>query len=223
MEEVSDTLKRCVKDDLIKLCDYGCGQKAKYLLKNGKQCCVKNYQSCPAQRRKNSKGVKLAHKNGKVPNFSKDAYTKGQESFRKNLQEQYDLLPFVEKPLVEKIRIILHEQNYRCIICNIKDWCGKPLTLHLDHINGDNTNDKRENLRYICPNCHSQTKTYCGKNIKKKPVTDSILKNALKNSKNTAQALIKCNLVPKGANYIRAKKLLKELGPVLESGETSQT
>ena len=42
--------------------------------------------------------------------------------------------------------------------------------LQLDHINGINTDHRLENLRLLCPNCHSQTPTYCGVNVKKKMV-----------------------------------------------------
>lgn len=51
-----------------------------------------------------------------------------------------------------------------CSICGIKEWNGKPLVLQLDHINGDNRDNRIENLRLLCPNCHSQTDTFCGKN-----------------------------------------------------------
>lgn len=40
---------------------------------------------------------------------------------------------------------------------------GKPITLQLDHINGINNDNRIENLRFICPNCHSQTHNYSGK------------------------------------------------------------
>lgn len=43
-------------------------------------------------------------------------------------------------------------------------WRGQPLTLHLDHINGVNDDNRLENLRFLCPNCHTQTDTYAGRN-----------------------------------------------------------
>ena len=55
--------------------------------------------------------------------------------------------------------------EYECNECNIKDYNGKPLSLELDHINGKGHDHRLENLRWLCPNCHSQTKTFRGKNI----------------------------------------------------------
>jgi hypothetical protein len=51
-----------------------------------------------------------------------------------------------------------------CEICEIREWNGKEISMQLDHIDGDSHNHKLNNLRMICPNCHSQTETYCGKN-----------------------------------------------------------
>lgn len=51
-----------------------------------------------------------------------------------------------------------------CEICKRKSWRGKPIPLHLDHINGQRSDNRLENLRVICPNCHAQTDTYCGRN-----------------------------------------------------------
>jgi hypothetical protein len=48
-------------------------------------------------------------------------------------------------------------------------WNGKPLTLHLDHIDGDHSNNLLENLRILCPHCHQQTPTFGAKNMKSKP------------------------------------------------------
>lgn len=55
---------------------------------------------------------------------------------------------------------------YKCAICGIDSWMDQPLCLHLDHINGINNDHRLENLRFLCPNCHSQTSTYAGKNNK---------------------------------------------------------
>ena len=52
----------------------------------------------------------------------------------------------------------------KCSICGLTEWLNKPIVLQLDHINGDNRDNRIENLRLLCPNCHSQTETFCGKN-----------------------------------------------------------
>lgn len=59
-------------------------------------------------------------------------------------------------------------KEYKCEICGISEWMNKPLSLHLHHKNGDHTNNHLDNLQILCPNCHAQTDTYCGKK-KKKP------------------------------------------------------
>lgn len=53
---------------------------------------------------------------------------------------------------------------YKCAICGITEWQGKTLSLELDHINGENNDNRIENLRFLCPNCHSQTTTYGSRN-----------------------------------------------------------
>ena len=56
---------------------------------------------------------------------------------------------------------------YECSICKLKPiWQGKELTLILDHINGQNNDNRLENLRWVCPNCNQQLDTTGGKNIK---------------------------------------------------------
>ena len=53
---------------------------------------------------------------------------------------------------------------YKCAICGCTEWQGKTLSLELDHINGINNDNRLENLRFLCPNCHSQPSTYGSRN-----------------------------------------------------------
>lgn len=68
-----------------------------------------------------------------------------------------------KKELFEKG--ILKEECYSCGIG--PKWNGKIIALQFDHINGDHKDNRVENLRILCPNCHSQTETYSGRNQKK--------------------------------------------------------
>jgi hypothetical protein len=57
--------------------------------------------------------------------------------------------------------------EYKCSICdNNGKWLGNPITLQIDHINGDCCDHRIENLRFLCPNCHVQTETWGAKNVK---------------------------------------------------------
>ena len=51
-----------------------------------------------------------------------------------------------------------------CERCGISEWQGEPLSVALHHINGDRLDNRLENLELLCPNCHSQTDTYSGRN-----------------------------------------------------------
>lgn len=56
-------------------------------------------------------------------------------------------------------------KDHRCEGCDRSEWNGSPVPLELDHINGNRTDNRLENLRLLCPNCHAQTPTYRGRNI----------------------------------------------------------
>ena len=53
-----------------------------------------------------------------------------------------------------------------CYECGIAEWRGRKLALHLDHINGIRDDQRLQNLRLLCPNCHSLTETYSGRNAR---------------------------------------------------------
>lgn len=53
--------------------------------------------------------------------------------------------------------------TYACSECGISEWLGQPLVLHVDHKHGINNDNRLTNLRFLCPNCHSQTDTYCNR------------------------------------------------------------
>lgn len=67
---------------------------------------------------------------------------------------------FEESSQHEKKKRILAEQDFKCRRCGISDWQGEQITLELEHIDGNNKNDLRDNLECLCPNCHSLTSTW---------------------------------------------------------------
>lgn len=81
----------------------------------------------------------------------------------------------------------------------------------MDHIDGNRQNNNRENLRLLCPNCHSQTETYCGKNVNngRVKVTDDELWEIYSNTQSIHQTLLKVGLAAKGGNYKRMYNLIE--------------
>lgn len=96
---------------------------------------------------------------------------------------------------------------YICEKCgNDGNWQGQILTLQLDHKNGVNNDHRLENLRWLCPNCHSQTETFTGRNKttkEKVTFTEERAVEALKNTPNVNQATKYIGCREGGANWIR--------------------
>jgi len=149
-----------------KLCDSGCGQTAQYFSKDtGRYRCLKSANSCPANKAKNSKGLKKAHAEGRIPVFTDEMRERSHISHRRKLVEEK---PFEDLGHILRKKIVLEEQDYKCLHCDLDEWMGLRITLELDHIDGNNKNNVRSNLRCLCPNCHSITDTWKVGNIKGK-------------------------------------------------------
>jgi len=59
---------------------------------------------------------------------------------------------------------LLSHRPHRCEICNTEKWMGKPVSLIMDHVDGNPENNSLENLRLICPNCDAQLPTFKARN-----------------------------------------------------------
>lgn len=80
--------------------------------------------------------------------------------------DPYKRLIFVDKGGHPPREALMQIREYRCEICGQEPtWNGKPLVLHFDHIDGNRKDHRPHNVRWTCPNCHSQTETYAGRNI----------------------------------------------------------
>jgi Zn finger protein HypA/HybF involved in hydrogenase expression len=110
-------------------------------------------------------------------------------------------------------RVII-EQNGKCNKCTLSEWMGEPLTLELEHIDGNHHNNERKNIEALCPNCHSLTPTWRGRNQRNKNVRrvkdDELLKILIDHDFNMRQSLLSIGLAAKGGNYKRCHKLKRE-------------
>ncbi len=173
-----------LKLDGINKCECGCGNTAKFVLKSKKICCSEYWSKCLATRKKNSEGQ----------------------------LKRYKAEPFEKWGSRLKRELILKEQKGVCLHCGLKEWNRKPLILELDHISGDRYNNKRENLRLLCPNCHSQTPTWHGrdKNTGKTKVTEAEIVKILNETKDINKTLFKVSLSMSKDSYKRIRKIIEK-------------
>jgi hypothetical protein len=192
-------------------CDYECGNVGNFILKNGKRCCSKSHNSCPALKDKNSRGLKSAYLSGKRPSMIV-TYNSLPDETKKKMnwnKENYQGTIFEYGGTGSHKAVLIKERGHRCEDCGLSEWKSQPIPLELEHSDGDNRNNTRENLKLLCCNCHALTPTWRGRNMNsgKKKVSDEELLTALKETRNIRQALQMVGLTPKGGNYERANKL----------------
>jgi hypothetical protein len=113
---------------------------------------------------------KINHKSNKHSYVGKYCNNKCQASHQNKLKIEQWLSGALTGHSLKTLQVKRWVKNYlieirgnKCEICEISSWNGKNLTLQCDHIDGNAANTTPENLRIICPNCHSQTETYGNK------------------------------------------------------------
>jgi Zn finger protein HypA/HybF involved in hydrogenase expression len=140
-----------------------CGEKIAFEKRRGKFC----NQSCSASY--NNRGVTRHIKGSKICSCGNPKKVTNKYCSECIERRVYNRALSLDDAMTDQTRkmIIMREREYRCEVCGITDWMGKPINLELDHVDGNADNNSSENLRLICPNCHSQTATYKGANAGK--------------------------------------------------------
>lgn len=181
------------------LCVHGCGNKALYKTKGGKDICCKSANSCPAVRLKNSIGLQKAYESGsKKPAKQVYADLPDDVKVRMNWNKGNRYADFSYNGKGQHKNALILERGRRCECCKLETWLDKPITLELEHIDANRKNNTKENLKLLCPNCHSQTPTWRvgngHKGWKRKRYTDKEMIEAIKSSSCLNQVLTKLDL-----------------------------
>jgi len=158
------------------------------------------------------KSIALKGKPSNQPKYDRE---KAAQKLRETRLQKYLSTPFEQLGMENRRRRVFEEQNYCCARCGLDKWQGIKIPLELEHKDGNNKNNVRENLEGLCPNCHSITDTWRGRNKSPKgevkEITDTFLLKCLKESKSIRQGLLKAGISAKGKNYKRAKELLNHI------------
>lgn len=143
----------------------------------------------------------------KVKNMEKELEEKINLYFRKGIRYKSDL----------QRKLLLQIRGQKCEICGITEWNNKPISLQCHHIDGDHTNNQLSNLLLVCPNCHSQTEHYKGKErIKRSKVSVEEILALASQCYSINDLLNKLDLAG-GGNYHRVKKIVEQYNVIFKS------
>jgi len=130
-------------------------------------CPISSGGHCHISARLKKYGIDISHFKSSIQQM-----IEGNERRNKLLKKKPEEILCISSSEKRIVRKYLHRalqeigREYKCEKCQISSYNDCPITLEVDHINGDWKDNRSENLRYLCPNCHSQTDTSHRKNMK---------------------------------------------------------
>ena len=147
------------------------------------------------------------------------------EKFRKTWKEKLQSRSWEELGKDSRRNRVILEQEGSCGRCGANEWQGELLTLEIEHVNGNSSDCSRENMIALCPNCHSITNTWRGRNKQSNrgKYTDLDVWEEYKRAGNIRQALISLGYAGKGSNYTRVKRVIKKFEMLEQLREESSS
>ena len=121
-----------------------------------KRSTIKTYNCLYCGKENKYKGVQYANKYCNNICSSAHSTAMHKDNWYNNLLEK------IERNTIRKY--LSEDRGYNCECCGISEWNGKAITLQVDHIDGDAGNNVPDNVRLICPNCHSQQSNWGARN-----------------------------------------------------------
>lgn len=155
--------------------------------------------------------TKIKNLNIDTSHFTGQLWSKGLDALKDHRLGNTDKI-FIENSKYSRSyirKLIMHNNliDYKCSCGLIDTWRDKPIVLELEHKNGIRSDHRLENLEFLCPNCHSQTFSYRGRNINKSTVHENVIIEAIKTSYSINETCRKVGLAG-SSNYNRIRRIL---------------
>jgi hypothetical protein len=140
-----------------------CGKEHDGTFGSGKYCC----RSC-SNKRQWSEETKIKRGNSikkwwsfREENEINESSKKIQETRLETIKRFILESDWKELRKFQKRKRVLYDQNFKCNKCGLQNWNNTQIKLQYHHKDGNRRNEERENVEYLCPNCHSQTDHFC--------------------------------------------------------------